>query len=82
MVLKIWDNGGKTADRYTVRIRNDYYYMSHNANMPNGVCMYAGQYGEFNEKHISGKLFCGNGQREHSYKYLPIGLRKQITELS
>ena len=28
MKLKIWDNGGKTFDRYTVRVCNDYYGMS------------------------------------------------------
>jgi hypothetical protein len=38
-----WDNGGQTADRYTVQIGDHFWFMSPNANMPNGVCMYAGE---------------------------------------
>ena len=44
--VKVFDNGNKTFDRFTVYIRNleakdyDVYLMSHNANMPNGYCQY------------------------------------------
>jgi hypothetical protein len=40
--VRVADNGGKTADRYTVLIGRHYWNMSEDANMPNGVCMYAG----------------------------------------
>ena len=47
----VFDNGGKTADRYMVvinladeqgRASFNYWYMSSDALMPNGVCMYGG----------------------------------------
>lgn len=46
----VFDNGGATADRYTVIINMpidsrpafNYWHMSDNALMPNGVCMYGG----------------------------------------
>lgn len=41
--ISAWDNGGKTADRYTVQIGDHFWFMSPDANMPNGVCMYAGE---------------------------------------
>jgi hypothetical protein len=43
--ISVYDNGGKTADRYTVIIGNDVYSMSDNATAPNGVNMYAGEIG-------------------------------------
>jgi len=45
-MLRVWDNGGETTDRYTVVVGEDVYYMSENANMPNGVCMYGGRLDE------------------------------------
>lgn len=42
MNITIWDNGGKTADLYAVYLGDDVWYMSEDAHMPNGVCMYAG----------------------------------------
>ena len=39
MKIRVFDNGGKTADRYTVLLDEDGYGMSEDANMPNGVCM-------------------------------------------
>lgn len=45
-MIKVFDNGGKTADRYTVIFNDkDVYCMSENANMPNGVNMYMGEIG-------------------------------------
>jgi hypothetical protein len=41
--IEVFDNGGATADRYTVLIGEDAYLMSTDAHMPNGVCMYAGR---------------------------------------
>lgn len=43
MKITIHDNGGKTADRYTVIIGESMFTMSTHANMPNAVNMYAGQ---------------------------------------
>lgn len=40
--VEVYDNGGKTFDRYTVIIDGDIYTMSITANMPNGVNMYLG----------------------------------------
>jgi hypothetical protein len=74
MILKVWDNGGKTIDRYLVRIRNDYYTMSHNANQPNGVNMYLGEYPDITES--------GNPINKKDYKLLPVGLRKAIADRS
>lgn len=41
--IKVFDNGGETADRYTVIFPDgSMYLMSVDANMPKGVCIYAG----------------------------------------
>ena len=47
MKVKVYDNGGKTVDRYTVEIQHwngesDYYGMSDNATAPNGFNQYLG----------------------------------------
>lgn len=43
----VYDNGGKTADRYTVVIDNEYVFgMSDNARQPNGFNQFAGTVGE------------------------------------
>jgi len=39
----VFDNGGKTIDRYIIVIGKDVYTMSHNPNSPVGVNMYAGE---------------------------------------
>lgn len=44
--IKVFDNEGKTADRYTVVIDKDVYNMSIDATAPNGVNMYVGKLGE------------------------------------
>lgn len=40
--ITIYDNGGETVDRYSVFIGNDVWDLSEDANLPNGVCLYAG----------------------------------------
>lgn len=41
--IEIWDNEGKTYDRYTVIINNHHIYtMSHNAGSIQGACIYYG----------------------------------------
>jgi hypothetical protein len=39
MRIEVWDNGGKTCDRYTVIIGRDVFMMSTNADMSSG-CNY------------------------------------------
>ena len=43
-MIKVWDNGGKTADRYTVLIDGHCFGMSENATSPNGFNQYIGRY--------------------------------------
>lgn len=43
ITLRVFDNGGKTVDRYIVIIDNDVFYMSDDANIPNGCNYYAGK---------------------------------------
>ena len=45
--VTVYDNGGKTMDRYTVIIGESVYGMSHNPLQPNGVNQYAGERDEF-----------------------------------
>lgn len=39
-MIKALDNGGTTADRYTIIVDRDVFTMSSDALMPNGVNMY------------------------------------------
>lgn len=41
--VEVLDNGGETADRFTVIIEEDVFGMSSNALMPNGVNLYSGE---------------------------------------
>jgi len=75
MILKVWDNGGKTMDRYTVRIRNDYYGMNEYPFHPQGFCQFVGSYGEVKEGRHLGKLL-PQGQ----FHTLPADVRKAIVE--
>ena len=72
MNVRIADNGGKTADRYTVLIGRDYYYMSDDANMPNGVCMYGG---------YTDGAWGRPGEKIISIEDAPTGVKKQIEYL-
>lgn len=45
--IRVYDNLGETADRYTVVTPDDVYSMSRDVNMPNGVNMYLGPRNEF-----------------------------------
>lgn len=44
MDIKVFNNGGRTVDRYLVVIGQHAYLMSHNADSPIGVNTYAGNY--------------------------------------
>ena len=71
--VRVYDNGGITADRYTIVFpTGDTYLMSEDANMPNGVCMYAGDNPAIPDKDID---------REIDIENLPEGTKKKIAEL-
>jgi len=40
--VKIWDNGGKTFDRYTAIIDGEFLGLSNNPFSPQGFCQHAG----------------------------------------
>lgn len=42
-MIEVYDNGGETADRYTVIIDNNVYLMSDNLLSPQGVNQYNGK---------------------------------------
>lgn len=44
ITLRVFDNKGKTIDRYTIIIDKDVYRMSYHANMPNGCNYYVGSF--------------------------------------
>lgn len=44
--VAVYDNGGKSFDRFTVLIGNDFFGMSENALQPNGFNQYIGSLGE------------------------------------
>lgn len=76
MILKVWDDGGKTIDRYTVRIDNSYYGMSANPYHPQGFCQYVGERGEgVKEGRHLGRLL-----KTGEYHTLPEDVRKAIME--
>ena len=41
-LIRVFDNGGKTFDRYTILINIDLYGMSANATAPNGFNQFCG----------------------------------------
>lgn len=75
MILKVWDNGGKTIDRYTIRVRNDYYGMNKRPFDPQEFCQYVGSYGEVKEGRHLGRLLT-----QIEFKTLPADVRKAIVE--
>ena len=74
MILKVWVSGRETFDKYTVRIRNDYYGMSDNPSHPQGFCQYAGSYPDIDEKKL------GRPLTMYQYRALPLAVREAITE--
>ena len=72
--ITIYDNGGATADRYTVIFSTgDTYGMSRDADMPNGVCMYIGYKDSICIDHTIEKRIDINA--------LPEGVKKKIKYL-
>lgn len=54
--IAIYDNEGKTFDRYTVIIDSDVYCMSHNPLSPQGCNYWACKKREINPNYVIGKL--------------------------
>jgi len=74
--MLVYDNGGKTADRYTVVIKRDYWYLSADANAPNGVCMFGGEFLDDKEY----LKLCEDDDLV-ALKSLPVGTFKAITTI-
>jgi len=71
--VTVYDNGGITADRYTIVFpTGDIYLMSRDADRPNGVCMYAGDNPAIPDKNVDKKV---------DVKDLPEGVKKKIKYL-
>jgi hypothetical protein len=68
-MIKVLDNFGRTADRYTVIIDDELWFMSDNANMPNGVCMFGGLLDEYNWQDLGIEI---------EIDAIPTGTNKQI----
>jgi len=45
VTVRVWDNGGRTFDRYTVFTGRDAYVMGPTGDHPQGVCQYVGDAG-------------------------------------
>ena len=72
--ITAYDNGGITADRYTIVFpTGDIYCMSRDADKPNGICMYAGENKNIPVDNIDEKI---------NVEDLPEGVRRQIKYLS
>ena len=67
--IKIWDNEGKTIDRYLVKIDNDFYCMSSNPLSPQGVNQYVGS--------STGYI---QDEKEVDFDDLPLEVQKAIRE--
>jgi hypothetical protein len=81
MIIRIWDNEGKTLDRYTIMIQKDYFIMSQKAGSPQGVNQYIGSWPEINEKEL-GKLIMNRWRVIESLPHeirVAIGKRTQIS---
>ena len=52
-MIKAYDSGPEFAVRYTIVIGSSVFTMSHNADQPNGVNLYAGELA-FRQKHYMG----------------------------
>ena len=80
MKIQIFDNGGETADRYTLCLwfdqeKCDVYLMSDNANSPNGICIYSG---EFSSSRWNELL---SHKKQISFLDLPKGVLAKIVDI-
>jgi hypothetical protein len=76
MQIRAWKH--EIAATYLVQVGDDMYEMSGDADMPNGVCIYIGTFGDTPVPPIyrgwqHGTAYCWN---------VPIGIVRQIVELN
>jgi hypothetical protein len=74
-LLKVWDNGGKSFDGYTVQIGADFWGMSENPGSPQGFFKYIGSGDSID---IKG---CGRLVNAGTFKELPGPVQVAILEL-
>jgi hypothetical protein len=70
-IIRVFDNGGKTWDRYTIVIDGDVYGMSETPRSPQGFNQYSGSIAE-----CSAVLECLNGAEDEN-----IGKEKELLDL-
>ena len=75
MKIAVYDNEGKTVDRYTVIIGNAVYGMSHNAMQANGFNQFVGQL--FTDIQES---FIAKNSKETSIENLPREVIRAIVQ--
>ena len=75
MKIKVWDNGGATADRYTVVVGKAVFDLSADCDMPNGVCQYVDDLNNLRPL----AEFAGKEVRD--FYGLPMNVRKQISKI-
>ena len=76
--VTVYDNGGKTFDRYTVQIGRDVYGMSDNATSPAGFNQYAGSIKPGPAKRNQTKLNPANFGKRVRFSELPEAVRIAI----
>ena len=74
-LLKVWDNGGRSFDRFTVQIGPDFWGMSANPDSPQGFFQYLGSGDSVDPKK------CGRLVNAGTFKELPGPVQVAILEL-
>lgn len=73
-IVKAYDNGGLTMDRYAIAIGKDLWFMSAYPAYPNGVCMYGGRCSdEYSGVHLGKPI---------ALDELPIAVLEQVIVLA
>jgi hypothetical protein len=62
---------------YLVRIEDELYEMSEDANLPNGCCIYTGDFTEYNAENLRSHFLTGD-----TIWNIPIGMVSQIASLA
>ena len=76
-LLKVWENSGKTIDRYTVKIGKDLWEMSDDPLSPEGSFKYCGEMeeGKFHPNRW------GKPVSVDTFQALPVKIQKAISSL-
>ena len=75
--VRVFDNGGKTFDRYTIQIKRDVYLVSVNPLSPQGVRKYFSLKKYERLEKIADKEFLG---KKIDFNVLPEAVRKAIQQ--